>query len=75
MGSAGKITTCLVMVTETAFFSFEPLFIRIGLPSSRERLCNGLRGVNRNSGDGLAIESAEVGFIAGEKGMAAMLDG
>jgi hypothetical protein len=31
--------------------------------------------VNRNSGDGLAIESAEVGFIVGEKGMAAMLDG
>ncbi len=41
----------------------------------REHFHKTLRGVDAHAGDGLAIESAEMGFIAGEKGMAAVLDG
>ncbi len=34
-----------------------------------------LRGVNKNARNGLAVESAEVGFIAGEEDLAPVLDG
>ena len=34
-----------------------------------------LRGVNKNASNGLAVESAEVGFIDGEEDLAPVLDG
>ena len=42
---------------------------------TREDFRKALRGVNRNSCDGLAVKSAEMGFVAGEKGLATVLDG
>ena len=42
---------------------------------SCENFRKSLRGVNGHSCDGLAVESAEVGFIASEEGLASVLDG
>ena len=41
---------------------------------TREDFRKALRGKNRNASDGLAVESAEMGFVAGEEGLASVLD-
>ena len=33
------------------------------------------RGVNRNPSDSLAVESSKMGFVAGQEGLASVLDG
>ena len=49
-------------------------FLRPTLTRFRERLRKTLRGVDGNSGDGLGVESTKMSFIAGEEGLAAVLD-
>ena len=60
---------------------FQPSFPQSpNLPAIRachasENFRNTLRGVNKNASNGLTVESAEVCFIAGEEGLASVLDG
>jgi hypothetical protein len=61
--------------------SFQPSFPQSpNLPAIRachasENFRKTLRRVNKNASYGLTVESAEVGFIAGEEGLAPVLDG
>lgn len=61
--------------------SFQPSFpCALNLPAIRachasENFRKTLRGVNKNASNGLTVESAEVGFIAGEEDLAPVLDG
>ena len=60
---------------------FQPSFPRaLNFPAIRachasENFRKTLRGVNKNASNGLTVESAEVGFIAGEEDLAPVLDG
>ncbi len=60
---------------------FQPSFpCALNLPAIRgchasENFRKTLRGVNKNASNGLAVESAEMGFIAGEEDLAPVPDG
>ena len=56
-------------------FPHSPNFPAIRACHAGENFRKTLRGVNKNASNGLTVESAEVGFIAGEEGLAPVPDG
>ena len=49
--------------------------IRLRPCRAREQFSKTLWRVDAHSGDGLAVESDEMGFVAGKEGLALVLDG
>jgi hypothetical protein len=49
--------------------------IRLRPSRAREQFSKTLRRVDAHASDGLAVESAEMGFVAGKEDLALVLDG
>ena len=62
---------------ESHFFEHEifDILLFIFFDPFCEHLRKALWGVNRYAGDGLAVKSAKMGFVAGEESLAPVLDG